>query len=98
MGWFKRGMGRWRWVGEDEDGDGSTEDKDKGWVAEWLACDSGPCVEGWFWASPSRMGLNKDGNLTGEDVLGFFRWSVLELSLFGCVFSGVWVGGLELNL
>ena len=47
-----------------------------------------PCVEGWFWASPARMGLNKDGNLTGEDVLGFFRWSVLELSLFGCVFSG----------
>ena len=35
-----------------------------------------------------RIGLNKDSNLTGEDVLGFFRWSVLELSLFGCVFSG----------
>ena len=34
-----------------------------------------------------RIGLNKDSNLTGEDVLGFFRWSVLELSLFGCVFS-----------
>jgi len=34
------------------------------------------------------MGLNKDDDITGEDVLGFFRWSVLELSLFGCVFSG----------
>ena len=44
------------------------------------------------------MGLNKDGNLTGEDVLEFFRWSVLELSLFGCVFFGVWVGGLELSM
>ena len=40
------------------------------------------------------MGLNKDGNLIDEDVLGFFRWSVLELSLFECVFSGVWVDGL----
>ena len=45
-----------------------------------------PCVEGQFWASSARMGLNKEGNLTGKDVLGFFRWSVLELSLFGCVF------------
>ena len=27
------------------------------------------------------MGLNKDGDLTGKDVLGLFRWSVLELSL-----------------
>ena len=68
-----------------------------------LHATAGPCVEGWFWASLSRMGLNKDGNLIGEDVLGFFRWSVLELSLFGCVFSGVWVsglwvGGLELSL
>ena len=29
--------------------------------------------------------MNKDGDLTGEDVLRFFRWSVL---LFGCVFLG----------
>ena len=27
------------------------------------------------------MGLNKDGDLTSKDVLGFFRWSVLKLSL-----------------
>ena len=54
----------------------------------------GPCVEGWFWASLARMGLNKDNDLTNEDVLRFFRWSVLELSLFECVFSRVWVGGL----
>ena len=40
------------------------------------------------------MGLNKDDDLTGEDVLRFFRWSVLELSLFGCVFSEVWIDGL----
>ena len=25
--------------------------------------------------------MNKDGDLTGKDVLGLFRWSVLELSL-----------------
>ena len=81
-------MGRWRWVGEDED---------EGWVGggqgqgmgqrSGLHATTRPCVEGWFWASPTRMGLNKDGDLTGEDVLGFFRWSVRELSLFGCVFS-----------
>ena len=44
------------------------------------------------------MGLNKDGDLIGEDVLGFFRWSVLELSLLGCVFSGLWFVGLEFGL
>ena len=89
-------MSRWRWVGEDKDEGWVGEDK--GWVNRgrgqgmgwWsgLHATVGPCVEGWFWASPARMGLNKDGDLIGEDVLGFFRWSVLELSLFGCVFSG----------
>ena len=74
MGWFERGMSRWRWVGEDED---------EGWVGEGrrqgmgrrsgLHATAGPCVEGWFCASPARMGLNKDGYLIGEDVLGFFR-------------------------
>ena len=86
MGWFERGIGWWRWVGEDED---------EGWVGggrgqgmgQWsgLHATTGPCVEGWFWASPARIGLNKDGDLTGEDVLRFFKWSVL---LFGCVFLG----------
>ena len=33
-----------------------------------------------------RIGLNKDSNLTGEDVLGFFRWSVLKLSLSSGVY------------
>ena len=36
-----------------------------------------------------RMGLNKDGDLTDEDVLrlssGGVSEAVLELSLFGCV-------------
>ena len=32
------------------------------------------------------MGLNKDGDLTGKDVLGFFRWSVLKLSLSSGVY------------
>ena len=35
-----------------------------------LYATAGPCVEEWFWASPTRTGLNKDGNLTGKDVLG----------------------------
>ena len=81
-------MGQWRWVSEDED---------EGWVGKGRGQGMGrrsglramvrPCVEGWFWASPARMGLNKVGDLTDEDVLGFFKWSVLELSLFRCVFS-----------
>ena len=85
MGWFERRMGRRRWV-----------DEDKGWVGggqgqgmgrrSGLHATVGLCVEGWLWASLARMGLNKDGDLTSEDVLGFFRWSVLELSLFGCLF------------
>ena len=51
-----------------------------------LHATAGPGVEGGFWASSARMGLNKDGDLTGEDVLGFFRWSVLELSLSSGVY------------
>ena len=95
MGWFKWGMSRWRWVGEDED---------EGWVGEeegWVGGGWGQGMgwrsglhatagrvsrggsrhhrRGWVW---TRMGL------IDEDVLGIFRWSVLELSLFRCVFSG----------
>ena len=54
-------MGQWRWVGEDEDKGWVSEDE--GWVGRgqgqgmdrWsgLHVTVGPCVEGWFWASPA---------------------------------------------
>ena len=46
-----------------------------------------PCVEGWFWASPARMGLNKVGDLIDEDVLGFFRGVCLSSLYLGVYFQ-----------
>ena len=55
----------------------------KGWVVFFTFPSSSLFVFGCV----SPRGGDEDGDLTGEDVLGnHFRWSVLSLSLFECVF------------
>ena len=56
---------------------------DEGWVVFFTFPSSSLSVFGCV----SPGGGDEDGDLTGEDVLGnHFRWSVLSLSLFECVF------------